>query len=227
MQQVITQKEARTILGGRAPHMPVEYEAAVKALAECITLDEAKYWNNKADALAAWARIYHSSEAERKAKQLKLHAYRRMGQLAEELRPTIRDGKRQGNNEGRSGHAPGARSLLIQSGLKTTQAAAALTLGRLDDREFERHVNLPRPRAPQSINTDAKSGSESHRKIQSAHGGAFRIFKTFCKQHSASSLARGLSAGEYRYYIESVRLMTEWLDEFEQNIPRGSAGALT
>src|SRR5208282_4621524 len=87
--KVLTKEEAKRITKGRTPLVPVEYETAITALTECAHLDEAKYWDNKADALAAWAKIYHSDECARKAKMLKMHAYRRMGQLAGELRPKM------------------------------------------------------------------------------------------------------------------------------------------
>src|ERR1700690_2101621 len=93
MKQVISAEEARKITGGRLPHMPVEYETALQALQECITLEDTKYWSDKADALAVWAKIFHSDDAARKAKQLKLKAFRRMGELARELRPGKRGGR--------------------------------------------------------------------------------------------------------------------------------------
>lgn len=56
MNSVITAEQAKKITGGRTPLVPVEYEAAVKSLQACATLDEAKYWSDKSDALAAWAK---------------------------------------------------------------------------------------------------------------------------------------------------------------------------
>lgn len=90
MQQVISAEQARKITGGRTPHVPVEYETAINALVACRSIDEAKYWSDKSDALAAWAKIYHSDKAAREAKALKLWAFRRMGQLAAELRPNYK-----------------------------------------------------------------------------------------------------------------------------------------
>lgn len=84
MSTVITEQQARQITGGRKPLVPVEYEAACNALAQCVDLDEAKYWSDKADALAAWAKIYRDDRISAQAKRLKLKAYRRMGELAAE-----------------------------------------------------------------------------------------------------------------------------------------------
>ena len=93
MQQVITAGEARAITKGRAPLVPVEYEEAVKALAKCREIDDAKYWSDKASALAAWAKIYHSPQVMREAKLLKLHAYRHMAELAHAIRDAAGKGR--------------------------------------------------------------------------------------------------------------------------------------
>lgn len=67
--------------------MPVEYTAACKSLEKCLTIEDAKYWSNAADALASWARIYQNDEAGRAAKRLKAQALRKMSILADELQP--------------------------------------------------------------------------------------------------------------------------------------------
>ena len=103
------------------PAMPVQYEEALKALEACTSLDETTVWSNAADALAAWAQIYRSDEAELKAKRLRLHAYRRMGQLARDLRPP---GKMKGGGyRGCQGKLPGAISLLQEYGLTKRKRA--------------------------------------------------------------------------------------------------------
>src|ERR1700689_1121318 len=108
MQQVITREQAKQITRGRTPMVPLEYEEAVKALASCLTFDEAKYWSDKASALAAWAKIYHSHEIDRKAKMLRLHAYRRMAELAQDIQKQ--------NGKGR------IRTILEEQGLSVTEA---------------------------------------------------------------------------------------------------------
>lgn len=207
MQQVISAKQAREICGNRTPLVPVEYETAVKALAECITLDEAKYWDNKADALAAWAKIYRSSEAERKAKLLKLHAYKRMGELAAEIRPHIRTAQ---------GMKPGASSLLIEHGLTKSQATQARHLA-LHPEVLAKEIERPNPRSPSRLHKAWSSQSDPD-------WGAIRgcmselSAKTFDKDPEV--LARMLEGPA----INSARLLAirlgEWLDAFEQALPK-------
>lgn len=219
MQQLITKDTARKILGGRTPHLPVEYETAVKALAECITLDEAKYWDNKADALAAWAKIYHSSEAERKAKMLKLHAYRRMGQLAEELRPTKR-----GRVAGSLRNQLGARSLLVENGFTVTQAAAALGMSKVPEHVFNEQLGRQSPNSPGRVSIISRArlnpeASKAHLELLYKTN-QFRSFLGYCRGHSARDVASGLTAAEAAYYHKSAQEMIEWLDEFERCLPK-------
>lgn len=127
--------------GSDRPAMPVQYEEALKALEACTSLDETTVWSNAADALEAWAQIYRSDEAELKAKRLRLHAYRRMGQLARDLRPP---GKMKGGGyRGCQGKLPGAISLLQEYGLTKTEAGSANFLAQLPDEQFQRVLERP------------------------------------------------------------------------------------
>lgn len=119
--------------------LPVRYEEACRALAECSTIMDAKYFADKAEALAAWAKIYKSDQAEVEARRLKLHAYRKMGLLAQELRPGSR-GRR-----GLIGTVGGPQALLKESGLKAHQGQNALRLARVSNEKFEAISSLPRP----------------------------------------------------------------------------------
>ena len=127
--------------------MPLQYETAIKALDACTTVDETKHWDDMAAALAAWAKIFKSHEAELKAKRLKLYTYRRMGQLAIAIRPfPLMNG---GGHPGARGRLPGPVSLLREHGLTPAQAGAARFIGQLPQEEFERL--LEKPFAPTTI----------------------------------------------------------------------------
>lgn len=157
---VITVRQAKEITGGRTPLIPVVYEEALMALAACREIDEAKTWNNAADALAAWAKIYHSDRAAREAKLLRLHAYRRMGELARELRP---GGHRVSDSP--SGkltvQLPGPRSLLMEKGLRSVEASAAIKISRVETPAFEEVTR--RPRIPSPVVLAQETGPKSTR----------------------------------------------------------------
>lgn len=206
---IITQKQARQITGGRIPNMPVEYEAAVKALQMCIDLDDAKYWSDKADALAAWAKIYRSRDAELKAKQLKLRAYRRMGELAAELRPQI--------HLGRHGSTKGPKSLLVENGLVDDAARQARYLAELPAPEFDALLSRSRPPSPSTVVIGGRRGSETYKAMQQ---GGLRVFVTWTRRFNAVEAGRSLRAEEAKWATDLIVEATEWLDTFEQALPK-------
>lgn len=206
---VITMAQARQITGGRTPNMPVQYEDAIRSLQACIDLDDAKVWSDKADMLAAWAKLYRSDEAARKAKQLKLHAFRRMREIAEVLRP------RKGG--GAVGGGKGPTSLLIEHGLSRPAASAAGVLARMPKRTFDSYLNRPKPPSPFVFNREGSNNSESF-KIINNHG--IREFRAWTRAQDATLLAKGLKADEAERINEMVSEVIEWLDEFEQALPK-------
>lgn len=206
---VITSQQARAITGGRAPLVPVEYEQAVTALAACCTLDESKYWSDKADALAAWARIYRNDEISRKAKMLKLHAFRRMGELAAELKPIT---------NGKGGRQPGAVRALTDAGLTKNDAIAARRLATITESRFNKI--LEKPKAPSSVLQDLwvrdDNWADFVRTAQSFRGALRRT--------TPAKVARGI--GDNARFICTARELcneiSEFLDELEQRLPKPS-----
>lgn len=123
--------------------LPVSYTNAVKALTECRDLDEAKEFDDASEALAAWARIYNDDQVGRQAKQLRLHAHRRMGQLAREIAPV-----KPKKGGGRTG---GPVAKLKEHGLTRHKAEASNHLGKMSDPEFQILVDADDPPAPTTV----------------------------------------------------------------------------
>jgi hypothetical protein len=61
--------------------LPVSYETAQKALAECSRFDECKDWSDKAAALASYARQAKDNTLHNLALRIQARAQRRMGEL--------------------------------------------------------------------------------------------------------------------------------------------------
>lgn len=171
------------------------------ALAACVSLDETKYWSDKADALAAWAKIYHSDDVERKAKQLKLRAYRRMGEIAAELRPVPK-----GNAH--NGSKPGPRSLLVENGLSPSEADAARRLAKTTTEQFT--TLLARPTSPhvacRQIGMKAVP-PEMSRCVSAVRS----LIGSFDPQEVASAYSD--TSDEFRKFISEA---SEWFDELER-----------
>jgi hypothetical protein len=214
-QTVITEKQARQITGGRTPLVPVEYEAALNSLTACESLDEAQYWADKSDALAAWALIYRDDKAGRQARRLKIHAYRRMGILASEIRAAANKAK-------------GASSLLIQHGLSKDQAAAAMQISRAPEKKLQVHID-----AAHGINRTAASfrGLGSRRPASSdawfwladtssaGTGPRLRGVWAALRAKSAKEVAAQIHPGEAQAARALLSSIQEWFDEFEQYLP--------
>lgn len=210
---VINAEQAHQITRGRTPLIPVEYETAVKSLAACVTLNEAKYWDNKADALAAWAKIYHSREAELKSKQLKLHAYRRMGALAAELRPARPRG-RPSNASQQEEHITPER-LLKSHGLSSTEARAARRLSTLPERKFT--SLLAQPKAPTTVANDLCTKYPLWREFSRSAMG----FRAFTRRVTPAQFATLCKQGDsYSKTMRELLLeLSEWTDEVLERLP--------
>ena len=210
MQNVITLEQAKKITGGRTPLVPVEYEKALAALESCVHIDEAKYWSDKADALAAWAKIYRSNDAQRKAAALKLYAYRRMGEIAQELRP------RKKFYPGRGSHG-GPHSLLIEAGLTPSQATQARRCAIETSEGFRKQIEKDHPPSPSQFVALTGGGTTAYRGFQ--NGGAPGA-RSYMRKNAARDVARAVDADEARIIALLGREITQWFDEFEACMPK-------
>jgi hypothetical protein len=199
--------------------MPVEYTTACKALAACLTIDEAKHFSDKADALAAWAKIYRSREAHIQARRLKLHAYRRIGELAIELRPQTTGRADMGKGRILAPRRPGPMSLLIETGFTYSEAHTMRRVANMPAGAFENEINRPTPPTPSMmVNQFRKDATDQYLKfVRGRVPGALY----FCRANSAKDLASGFSIDEALLVRGQVREIADWLDEFEQHLPKG------
>ena len=204
-------------------NLPLKYDVAVRALASCRNIDEAKYYADKAEALAAWAKIYRNDQAKIEAKRLKLHAYRRMGILAQELSGELEYIRPAGRNKGRK---PGAVTILKNAGLALHQANVASAVSKLSEKKFKAAVNAPSPPSAHSFTIRLKGASDAWKVVVGyVQGpGPLPTLRCFCRKHKPKLLARGLSVDEGRKAGGMAREVIEWLDTFEQYLPRDSAG---
>jgi hypothetical protein len=188
------------------PPVPVVYVDAVKALQACTTFDEARMWHNRGEALAAWARIYRQNEALTEAKRLKLHAFRRMGVIAAELRP---------GGESSRGRLPGPTSLMMEHGFKKHEATAACQLADMADSKFAKI--LVRPLAPTTVaDVMTKRNADWRNFAKCAH-----MLRAACRNQTPTQVAaaaRQLRPRHREGAKEAVRELIEWLEQLEQRL---------
>lgn len=208
MEMMISQPQRNLSNVPKAPKIPVIYEEAVRDLILCQSLDEAQYFVDKAEALSAWAKIYKDDQAGIESKRLKLHAYRRMGQIAGELRPRKSHRRR-----------PGSIALLRANGLSVGAASAARKLANLDRHIFDTYVSNPRPPSPNGVLT----------KESELFPGWYKFYSTvislnsICRKHTASDFAKLASGPQAATMRLHTTQLIEWLDEFERFLPKATA----
>lgn len=200
MQSVITVEQARKITKGRTPHVPVEYETACKALEACCTLEEGKYWSDKADALAAWAKIYHDTKIERQAKILKLRAYARMGELAKELYPKP---VYLGNHRG----SRGARTELMErASMSRYDATTAVRLAHVPPEKRKELESLPKIPSPSMVVSSGCSGGRAGEALR-----LLTLLASVCRTTSPGELKKYAAAFQASKLLENAEEVYDWL----------------
>lgn len=196
--------------------LPVVYEEACRAIEACVELDELQTWASKAEALAAWAKIYDDNRILRHAKQLKLRAYRRMGQLADELRPKDVHAPR-----GRRAGAIGSFSLLREHGLNRDKAQSAIALGRLPPEKFDKFLNrknVPSPTVARAFtqhsNMEERGKRSQAYSLLTASGPSPTSFRWWCQTHTPKSIAGNILPGERQKAHELVSDIELWCKTF-------------
>jgi len=117
----------------------LKYDAACRAVAEAVQVDEVKAIRDKAIALKAYARQSKNRDLETKAAELRLRATRRIGELMGEQKKTV--GLAKGGGDQKSKHRgkknPSGPPTLADAGIDKNLAKEARELASLDDDEFE------------------------------------------------------------------------------------------
>lgn len=196
----------------KAP-LPVAYREAIKALERCQDIDEAKEFIDQAEALAAWARIYKKNEAGKQARQLRLHAHRRMGELAIDLAP------RKGTPTG--GRTPGPVALLKSAGLSRHSADAANQLAKMPDDRFDLVVNQDVPPAPTSVVRRLRQPENlsALSQLKARQNTPFTC-QRFISEHRPQELARMVSESEIADARRICEATVQWLQAFLRALPR-------
>lgn len=123
----------------KAP-LPVKYEAATLAIAECARIDECREWENKAEALASYARQSGDKTLENTAMKIRARAVRRCGELLKEIDSAT------GAHLKRSGADPLSRKQAAEdAGMSPRQAKDAIRVANVPAEKFEEQVESESP----------------------------------------------------------------------------------
>jgi hypothetical protein len=124
----------------------IRYDAACRAIAEAVAVDEVKDIRDRAVALALYARQAKDKTLEGDAIAIRLRATRRIDQLRQAQKETV--GLNQGAVRGKTGVKAtpvlDTRPTLASQGIDKNLAKQARALGALSDEQFEKRVSHAR-----------------------------------------------------------------------------------
>ena len=167
----------------------VKYDEAVRALAECVRVDEAKAWQDKAAAYQAWARQAKDERLLAYATEIRLRAQRKVGELLIQMKERGERSMGGGNGKppGKSKTAKRRQRLKAEAadtmsevivlptlkdlGIEAKQATRWQQLARTSAAEFEERVAVAtgkkeRPRHEKN----AKAGTPRKTRVAKARG---------------------------------------------------------
>lgn len=214
--------------------LPVVYEAAQKALAECSRVDECKTWSDKARALASYARQAKDDSLRVMAVRIQARAERRAGELLKQI-PRADEATRFGQD----GTVPPVTRTQAadNAGLSERQRKTALRIANIPEPEFEGAVEASKPptitelaargtvaRAP----TEAPTQTYVPDDIQPAPMGQatkaqslLRELAAFCGTTDPAAVARACGSLDVDVLHGYVDTIDVWLDRFAPNLPAG------
>lgn len=200
--------------------LPVAYEGAKNALAECERIDECKDWADRAEALASYAKQAQDDEMYKMAVRIQGRAIRRCGELLSQIRAGqgARDGKR-----GPGDPTPLTRSgAATEAGLTRHQHHTAVRVSRIPDPEFEEAVEAEDPptvtaladkgRLPAAPRTDHLRGRDPQdfRAATALLGLLHHVART-SEDIDIEAAVRGLSGREIDDALSSLLDAEDWI----------------
>jgi hypothetical protein len=123
--------------------LPVAYQEATQALAVCERVDECREWANKAEAIAAYARMADDETLLKTAVRIKARAIKRCGELLQQFQVGPQGGRPRKNAGGASpvSQAEAGR----QAGMSPDQIKDSVRVANVPDDDFERLVESDDP----------------------------------------------------------------------------------
>lgn len=223
---------ADTNLPATDVRLPVTYEAARQALAECDRIDECKDWSDKAAALASYARQAEDNSLHQLALRIQARATRRCGELLKQI-PRGDEATRFGRD---GGDPPVTRArAAAEAGLSERQRKTALRVANVPEADFERQVE---GESPPTVTRLAEYGKKAPKPAAAAGDppvanereaaeacSVLRTFAEWCAAHEGAPLARAMTLDASQQLARYVSIVDTWLDRFATNLPAAEDAA--
>lgn len=209
--------------------LPIVYERATKALAECARIDECQDWANKAKALASYARQSKDDTLRKMADRIQARAIRRCGELLKQ----VESGQGRSNQYTVLHDADDMKqtrtAAATQAGLSERQKVTALRVASIPQSEFEREVESDQP---PTITKLAEQGKQE--KLKPLHDlegidpylyaratelqGAIKRLAAYCQKHDPKAIAGAFKHHEKDQIRSSISHVEAWIDQFIVNL---------
>lgn len=207
--------------------LPIVYERATKALAECARIDECQDWANKAKALASYARQSKDDTLRKMADRIQARAIRRCGELLKQVE--ARQGANQNIRDCSDMKVLTRTDAATQAGLSERQKVTALRVASIPQPEFEREVESDQP---PTITKLAEQGKQE--KLKPLHDlegidpylyaratelqGAIKRLAAYCQKHDPKAIAGAFKHHEKDQIRSSISHVEAWIDQFIVNL---------
>lgn len=208
--------------------LPVNYVAASKAIAECARIDECKDWSDKAAAIAVYAKQLGDDRMRNDAKRIELRAKVRIGELLLQIKSASgRKGRNRPNVvvETRGDAAKAA-------GLTPIQGYHYVAMAKVPHAHRERLINGKTPVKQARlirIGAEVRHALKGRLIVGKSYLKVSPIlsqFASFAKNNVATDLALDIGVDEAaRLREQYLVVITDWLDTFEQHLPKAKRNA--
>jgi hypothetical protein len=199
--------------------LPVSYEAAQRALAECSRVDECKGWSDRAAALAAYARMAKNDDLRLMALRIQARAVRRCGELLKQVPAAS------GARTDQPGVGAHTRSQVAEeAGLSRNQRVTALRVATVPQADFTAAVESNTPPSVTQLAvlgtlkspTSSFDVSKADAVVAARAHALLRDFAAFCGLHDPIGIAK--VTGDSEAFSTYVRTIDSWLDRFVTNL---------
>ena len=207
--------------------LPLKYEAAKTALAECASIDECFDWANKADAMAAYARMSEDDTLRKQCDRIQARALRRCGELLKEYNSPGARTDLEPNDGGDGGLTQGQAAK--DAGMSERQQVTAVRVANVPDADFETQVESD---SPPTVTALAEQGKKT-RNLVDLQGRApeeysmatsaqahLRDFAKFAGKTDPAVVARGTKPHEVDQIIKHIAVLDGWLDVLATRLER-------
>jgi hypothetical protein len=165
------------VIGADTARLPENYLAAIAALETCASIDQAKEWANRMEALGSYARQAKDHWLRTYALRIKARAMRRVGELLQEIPggQGARDGKRQ------DGSVPPLTrtSAAIDAGLTERERRTALRLANVRAEDFRAAIESDNPPSVTKLTTRSRRTNSAAQWKSPAKIEKYRAFVKF------------------------------------------------